>query len=218
MTVRHKLRRYFIAGLVVVTPVGATWLVLSWLFVRLDSILGGPLNRLLPIPIPGLGLLLLVVLILILGWLAYQTVGSQLIRAWDRLLVRFPLTGKIYATSSQIVQTLMGNREHFVRRVVLVPFPTEGSWAIAFVTSEESPAFSAALGEPHVSVFLPTTPNPTSGFLLAVRRDRVRDVSLSVEDAMKLLMSGGAIDLPETGQPRPKGGLDMDRLLSGPDE
>lgn len=218
MSLRARLRRYFIAGLVVITPIGATWLILSWLFLRLDAILGEPLQRLLPFPVPGLGLLLLLAVILLLGWLAYQTVGRRLIRTWDRLLVQFPLTATIYTTTSQIIQMVMGRREKLVRRVVLVPFPTEGSWALAFVTSEESKTVSATLNEPYVNVFMPTTPNPTSGFLIAVRRDRVRHVEISVEDAMKLIISAGAIDRPGAEGVPARGGLDMDRLLSGTDE
>jgi uncharacterized membrane protein len=217
--IRTRLRRYFITGLVVITPIGATWFMLSWLFRRLDAILGVPLQGLLPIRVPGLGLLLLLLLILAVGWLAYQTAGRQLIHAWDGLLGRFPLTAKVYRAATQIVQTIMGSRERLVRRVVLVPFPTEGSWMLGFVTSEESTVISSTLGERHVSVFLPTTPNPTSGFLLAVRRDRLRDIDLTTEEAMKIIVSGGAIDQKESIAPARGGGaLDMDRLLSRVDE
>lgn len=212
MTWRRRLRRYFLTGLVVITPVGATWLILAWLFRRLDAILGEPLQRVMPVRVPGLGLLLLLVVILLVGWLAYQTAGRRLIHAWDRMLVRFPLTAHIYRAASQIAQTLMGQQRRIVQRVVLIPFPTEGSWAVAFVTNEESSA-NDELGESHVHVFLPTTPNPTSGYLLIVRRDRVRDLNLSVEDAMKLIISGGAM-APQPGAISPQErGLDIARLF-----
>jgi len=217
VSVRQRLRRYFITGLVVITPLGATWLVLSWIFVRLDAILGEPLAALLPFRIPGLGLLLLILGILLVGWLAYQTAGRQLIRGWDRLLVRFPLTGKIYTAASQIIQTLMGNEKRVLRRVVLVPFPAEGNWVIGFVTSEESPALSPAVGDGNASVFVPLAP-PTAGLLLVVRRDRLRDSGLTVEEAMKLILSGGAIDLGARLSAARSGALDMDRLLARPDE
>jgi uncharacterized membrane protein len=216
MKMRRRLRRYFITGLVVITPLGATWFVLSWLFVRLDAILGEPLGALLPFRVPGLGLLLLILVILVVGWLAYQTAGHQLIRSWDRLLVRFPLAGRIYAAASQIIQTLMGRDERVIRRVVLVPFPAEGGWAIGFVTAEES-TLSAALGAPHASVFVPLAP-PTAGLLLTVPRDRLRDAPLSVEAAMKLILSGGAVDLGGEAPGPPSGALDMDRLLARRDD
>jgi uncharacterized membrane protein len=208
----QRLRRYFVTGLIVITPVGATWLVLQWIFRRLDSILGGPLAAILPVRVPGLGLFLLLLLILLVGWLAYQTAGRQLINWWDTILVRFPLTARIYRASSQIVQTLMGSQQRIVRRVVLIPFPTDGSWAVAFVTNEGSTVSGFPEGE-YVNVFLPTTPNPTSGYMLMVHKDRIRNADLSVEEAMKLIISGGAVQ-QSTGPPQAApAGLDLARLL-----
>lgn len=212
----QRLRRYFVTGLIVITPVGATWLVLQWIFRRLDSILGGPLSAILPVHIPGLGLFLLLLLILLVGWLAYQTAGRQLINWWDALLVRFPLTARIYRASSQIVQTLMGSQQRIVRRVVLIPFPTDGSWAVAFVTNEGSEVSGFPSGE-YVHVFLPTTPNPTSGYMLVVHKDRVRDADLSVEEAMKLIISGGAVQQGGSTPRDPRAGLDLARLLLDPE-
>lgn len=207
-----RLRRYFVTGLIVITPVGATWLVLQWIFRRLDSILGGPLAAILPVRIPGLGLVLLLALIMLVGWLAYQTAGRQLIHWWDALLVRFPLTARIYRASSQIVQTLMGSQQRVVRQVVLVPFPTEGSWAVAFVTNERSTIGDLA-SEEYANVFLPTTPNPTSGYMLIVRKAQLRDAGLTVEEAMKLIISGGAVQHVATEPAARPAGLDLARLL-----
>lgn len=211
MTWRQRLRRYFVTGLVVITPVGATWLILAWLFRTLDAILGEPLQAVFPVRVPGLGLLLLMVVILLIGWFAYQTVGRQVIHAWDGLLVRFPLTARIYRAASQIAQTLMGQQRRIVQRVVLVPFPTPGSWAVAFLTNEDSNA-SDLLGAPHVHVFLPTTPNPTSGYMLIVRRDLVRDLNMTVEEAIKLIISGGAV-VPLVGTAAAARGLDIAGLF-----
>lgn len=208
----QRFRRYFVTGLIVITPVGATWLVLQWIFRRLDSILGRPLAAVLPVHIPGLGLVLLLVLIVLVGWLAYQTAGRQLINWWDTLLVRFPLTARIYRASSQIVQTLMGSQQRIVRRVVLIPFPTDGSWAVAFVTNEGSEVAGFPTGE-YVHVFLPTTPNPTSGYMLLVHKDRIRNADLSVEDAMKLIISGGAVQQMKQSPQAGPAGLDLARLL-----
>lgn len=212
MTLRQRLRRYFFTGLVVITPIGATWFILSWLFRRLDAILGDPLQAALGLRLPGVGLLLLLLLILLVGWLAYQTAGRQLIRTWDGLLVRFPLTATIYSTVSQFVQTFLGAREHPARRVVLVPYPEEGSWVVGFVTSEETPLVSATVGTPCVHVFVPLAP-PTAGLLLVVPRSRVREVKLSTEEAMKLIVSGGAIAAPGSPSAHVGAGLDMERLV-----
>lgn len=196
MQARRRLRRYFLAGILVITPVGATWIVLSWLFTTLDSFLGEPLSELVKVRIPGAGAALLLLLILVTGWFAYRTIGRRALSAWDAMLSRFPLTARIYRTANQISRTLFGRSQRIVRRVVLVPFPSPGSWAIAFVTSDESPVVSRTMGTPHVNVFLPTTPNPTSGYMLAVQRDQVREVDLTVEEAMKIIISGGAVDDP----------------------
>jgi uncharacterized membrane protein len=149
---------------VVLAPVGATALILRWLFGMLDGILGDPLRRILGWNVPGLGLLLLLLTVLVLGWLAHYTLGHQLIAMWNRFLARFPLTATIYNASSQIVQSFVGDKRRIFLRTVLVPFPTEGSWALGWVTNQPLP--EAVLGEPCRTSL--STPNPTTGWVLVV--------------------------------------------------
>ncbi len=164
MSARRRLRRYFFTGLVVLAPVGATAAILVWLFNTLDAILGTPL---------------LALAILGIGWLATYALGRQLIAWWNNMLARFPIAGRIYNTASQIVQAVLGGGRRVFLRTVLVEFPTPGSYAIGWVTAEQNPAAEAVVGEPCVNVFVATTPNPTSGYLLIVPRTRTRPVDLT---------------------------------------
>lgn len=208
---RRRLRRYFLTGLVVLAPIGATVVILRWLFGTLDSILGDPLRSLMGVNVPGLGLVLLLICVLLLGWLAHYAIGHELIGMWNRFLARFPLTATIYNASSQIVQTFMGEKRKIFLRTVLVPYPTEHTWAIGWVTSERSPFAETVIGEPCVHVFLASTPNPTTGWVLIVPVSQTRPIDLSVEEGMKLLLSGGVV-LPR-GAGEVLEGLDLQALL-----
>jgi len=211
-TVR-RVRRYLLVGLVVTAPVGITVYVLVWAFNTLDAILGTPLQAWLGVRVPGLGFVLLGLSVIVVGWLVHRAVGRQLLHWWNTALVRFPLTGRIYNALSQITQSLVGAERRVFRRTVLVPYPTQDMWAVAFVTNETPDVLSAVAGEPCLNVFVPTTPNPTSGFLLVVPRRMVRELPMSVEDAMKLVISAGALvpggETVTTGRQ----GLDLERLL-----
>jgi len=204
----RRLRRYFLVGLVVIAPVGVTIWILQWLFLRLDAILGVPLRAALGFPIPGLGLVLLALSVIVVGWLAHLAAGRQLLRWWNAALSRFPLVGRLYSAVSQIIQTVLGSRRTLFIRTVLIPYPTEDLWAVAFVTRENPPEMEHILGEPCVNVFVPTTPNPTSGFMLIVPKSKTRDVDTTVEEAMKLVISAGSVQARLT---RP--GLDVESLL-----
>lgn len=209
----RRFRRYFLVGLVVIAPVGLTLFVLRWVFQTLDSILGNPLRDALGFRVPGLGFLLLTVFVVVVGWIVHRAAGRQLLHWWNEALVRFPLTGRIYNAVSQIVQSVVGEHRKLFRRTVLIPYPTDGVWAIAFVTHEEAAVLSRLVGEPCINVFVPSTPNPTTGFMLIVPRARVVETDISVEDAMKLILSGGAVSPSDVATLTRRRGLDLDSLL-----
>lgn len=217
-SIGRRLRRYFLVGLVVIAPVGLTILVLNWVFQKIDSILGVPLQAAIGFRIPGLGVVLLVLFLVLVGWVVHFAAGRQLLHWWNRSLAKFPLTGRIYNAVSQIVQSVVGSRRRLFLRTVMVPYPVEGLWVVAFVTNEEVPELSKAVGEPCLNVFVPTTPNPTSGFMLIVPKSRVRDAGISVEEAMKLVISAGAVT--KIGEPtrRTRPGLDLESLLKDTQE
>lgn len=211
---RGRWRRYFLVGLVVIAPVGVTGWVLAWLFQSIDAILGEPLQAALGFRVWGLGFVLLALLVLLVGWIVHQAVGERLLTWWNEALSKFPVAGKLYHAVSQITQTIMGGQQRLFRRTVLVPYPMEGLWSVGFVTSEEPSHLAETVGEPCVNVFIPTTPNPTSGFMLVVPTRLVRPLDMSVEEAMKLVISAGAL-VPEREGAAPHRGLDVDTLLKG---
>jgi uncharacterized membrane protein len=208
-----RLRRYFLVGLVVIAPVGVTAVVLRWIFETVDAILGEPLQVALGVRIPGLGFVLLGLVVLGVGWVVHRAIGRRVLQIWNQTLVHFPVAGRLYNAASQIIQGLVSDRARIFKRTVLVPYPTDGLWAVGFVTSEQAPVITGLVGVPCVQVFVPTTPNPTSGFLLVVPRDRVVETTISIEDAMKFVISGGAV-VPvggtRLGQRR---GLDLEDLF-----
>lgn len=207
----RRFRQYFIVGLAVVAPLGVTAAVLLWAFRALDGIFGGLLARSAGVRVPGLGVAILLGLVLLVGWAVHHAVGRRLVQAWNAALVRFPLTRRIYSAGSQIVQAMLAGDRRVFTRAVLVPYPTEGLWAVGLVTNERAPLFSAVLGEPCVTVFVPTSFSvPPSGPLLIVPGGRLRSLDVSVEDALKFAVSGGAV-LPAEAPPPP--GLDLGKLL-----
>lgn len=209
----RRLRRYFFTGLVVLAPVGVTAFVLVWIFRTLDEILGGPIRNTLGFRIPGVGFFMLLIVVMVIGWIVHQAAGRQVLHWWNRGLSRFPVTAPIYNAASQIIQTVIGERQRIFRRPVLIPYPTDGMWAIGFVTNEAPLGFAELLGEPCINVFVPTTPNPTSGFMLVVPEARCRALNLSIEEAMKLVISAGAIQPRSTTDVTGRRGLDLDHLL-----
>lgn len=211
-----RIRRYFFVGLIVLAPAGLTAVVLAWIFRQIDDILGEPIEVALGFRIPGLGFLVLGAIIITLGWAVHQAVGRRVLSWWNRALVRFPVTGHLYNAASQIVQSVVSEKRRVFTRTVLIPYPTDGLWAIAFVTAEESPLMSRLVGQPCTHVFVPTTPNPTSGFLLIVPRDRAIPTGLSVEDAMQLVISAGSLSPPDGEEGAARRGLDIDTLFHEP--
>lgn len=211
----RRLRRYLLTGLAVLTPLAITVVALRWLFLTLDAILAGPVEELLGRRVPGLGLLVLVGAVVTIGWLAHYAVGRQLIAWGNALLARFPLTAPIYRTTSQLVQAFMGDRRGVFVRTVLVEFPGTGCHALGWVTAEQNPVAERALGEPCVNVFFASTPNPTTGWLLVVPSRRTIPLDISIEDAVKLVISGGTLQPGGVGADGAPG-LDLAALLRGP--
>jgi uncharacterized membrane protein len=210
--VLRRLRRDFLTGMIVIAPVGVTVVVLMWMFRTIDDILGTPLRAALGVRIPGLGFILLLFAVTLVGWTVRLAAGRQLLFWWNEALSRFPLTGRIYSAISQIVQSVVGEQTKLFRRTVLVPYPTDGMWAVGFVTNLHAPVMSRIVGEPCVNVFVPTTPNPTSGFMLVVPKSKVKETDITIEEAMKLIISAGAVS-PGTEVRMGRRGLDLESLL-----
>jgi uncharacterized membrane protein len=189
----RRLRIQFGAGIVVVVPIVITVLILVWLFNYIDSIAQPVAESLLGRTIPGLGFGILVLLIYLTGLVTTSLIGNRLIRYGESLLARVPLFRYLYTGIRQILQSFATPREGGFLQVVLVEFPKQGMRAIGFVTSESR----VESGEKLLNVFIPTSPNPTSGYLEVVRESDVIRTDISVDDALKMVLSAGKVSLQE---------------------
>ncbi len=216
------LRKYLIAGLLVWLPLAITIWVLLWVLGLLDGIFAnvtGAAANVLPAAagdalrslgeIPGLGVLVLLLLLIGTGVFAANMVGQWWLRQWDRLLHQVPIFKSIYSSVKQVSDTLFSSKGNAFREAVLVEYPREGAWTIAFVTGAPAAEIAPLLGDgqEHVSIYVPTTPNPTSGFFLMVPRARLRPLAMSVDAALKHIISMGVVapNAPVPNPPNPLG-------------
>jgi uncharacterized membrane protein len=191
-----RLRRYWIAGLLVLAPTALTLWVVWKLFTFFDDILGWQL-RARGVSVVGLGFVLLNVLLLLLGFIATNIVGKRLFTLWDRVMNRVPLINKIYATLRQIAELLLGaSGAGAFGRVAIVEFPSAGTWGLGFVTSTVRGEVGEKTGQALCSLFIPSAVNPTTGFLLVVPEHKVTYLDMTPEQAMKMIVSAGALVPP----------------------
>lgn len=194
-----SIRRHLIAGLIVIAPVTATAFVLWWIFHLLDGLLGRFLYPALggligrdTFVIPGLGLLVLFLLLVGIGWAAQRAIGSRVIAWWHLTMERLPLTRRIYGAANRIVRTVFTEESRPFKKAVLVEYPAPGRWSVGFLSS-----VAPAAMQPHVpdavSVFVPTTPNPTSGFLVIVPLKSVVELDMTVDEAFTFILSAGSV-------------------------
>ncbi|MEW6246186.1 MAG: DUF502 domain-containing protein [Nitrospirota bacterium] len=193
ITVRAALKRYFLTGLLVITPIWGTILILKTLFVTVDGILGDMLARIVTpgYYVPGLGIATLVLLIFATGLFAANFIGRQIVALWEDLLNRVPVVRGIYSTLKSMMDILSFTERGEYNRVVLIQFPKNGHYCFAFVTGVTKGEVQDISSDPLVHVYVPTSPNPTSGYFLLVPEREVIPVEISVEEAMKLIVSGG---------------------------
>lgn len=192
------LRKYFIAGLLIWVPIWITVLVIGFLAGILDKSLAllphqyQP-DRLLGFHIPGLGVLFTLLLVFITGVIVTNFFGNKLVTFGEALMNRIPLVRSIYAGSKQIMQTIFKPEGEAFKKVLLVKFPHAQSWSVAFQTSSGFKEAQDKIGEELVTIFIPTTPNPTAGFLMLIPKKDTIDLDMSVEAAFKLIISLGVI-------------------------
>lgn len=210
---RSRLRTYFIAGLIVFLPVAVTISILLWLFRILDGFLGALFALVLGRPVPGLGLVASILVILLTGALVTNVLGRRIVGWFERLMLRIPLARSIYSATKAISDSIFSKRKAAFQRPVLIEWPRRGVYTVGFLTGESAGDAAAAAGRRVFNVFVVTTPNPTTGFLVLVPEDQVLPLDMSVEDALKLVMSGGIVSpaAPGTRPPaemsgRPAGG------------
>ena len=217
-TVVGSLRASFLTGLVVIAPVGLTiwliWSVVGWIdgFVlplvpqayhpdrMIQNLLG--LDPSVQINVRGLGVVIFLIFTIVVGWVAKGFIGRSLIRFAESLVERTPVVRTIYSGIKQISETIFAQSERSFEKACLIEYPRRGIWALGFISTDakgEITARASENGEPMVSVFLPTTPNPTSGFLLFFPKSDVMELDMTVEDAAKLVISAGLVYPPDRG-------------------
>lgn len=192
------LRRYLTAGLLVWVPLGVTILIISFLVDVMDQTLlllpeAARPEAVLGFSVPGLGVLLTVAVVLVTGVIVANLFGRQIVNFGERLLGRIPVAGSIYSGVKQLVETVFSSKGQSFRKVVLVEYPRKGLWTVAFITGEGQGEAQQKTGHDVVNIYVPTTPNPTSGFFLMVPRKDVIELDMSVDDGLKMILSVGVV-------------------------
>ena len=192
ISITAKLRNYFITGIVVLVPIGIT-LYLTKFFISVSSNLIpkeiNP-NNYLPFSVPGLEIFLAIILITFIGYLSLSFIGKKILQLFNDLLKKIPILRTIYSAIGQMAETFAPEREN-KKSVVLIEYPRKGSWAVGFATKDNKGEISKKTNQNLVNVFVPTTPNPTSGFLLMFPKDEVIYLDMTFEEASKFIVSAG---------------------------
>ena len=194
-----RMRNAFLAGLLVLLPVFLTFLIFEWLFRLMDGVTGRWVHLVFGRAVPGLGVLATIIVLLVTGLVTTNLVGRRLVAYGESLIDRAPVVRTIYHASKQIVNAFSRQNTAAFKRVVLVEYPRRGIWSVAFLTGEPEGEMPNRIGKPLVTVLLPTTPNPTSGFLLIVPRDEVIFLDMPVSTGFKLVISGGILSASAHG-------------------
>ena len=203
------MKKYFITGLLIWIPLSITFMVLAWIVGSLDQVIEWLPERLQPrhalgFNIPGAGLLVSVLIVLATGVIAANVIGQKLVSYWEALLARIPVVKSLYYGVKQISDTLFSSTGQAFRKALLVQYPRAGSWTIAFLTGQPGGDAANHLQGEYVSVYVPTTPNPTSGFFLMMAKEDVIELDMSVDDALKYIISMGVVAPPaRSASPRP---------------
>lgn len=191
-----SIRRYLLAGLIVWLPILATFGILSFIIELLDKSIALLPNSYQPeqflgFKLPGLGVVISLVLLFFTGLFATNFLGQRLVVWSESVLDKIPLVRSIYNTSKQVIQAIFGTNSQAFRKVLLVEYPRKGMWSMAFQTGVSNSIVNKHVGSEMVSIFIPTTPNPTSGFLMMVPKSDVLELSMTIDEALKFIISLG---------------------------
>lgn len=202
------MKKYFITGLLIWIPLSITIMVLAWIVGTLDQIVDWLPTSLQPrhvlgFHLPGAGLVFGVLIVFGTGLVAANVIGQKLVRYWEALLARIPVVKSLYYGVKQVSDTLFSSTGQAFRKALLVQYPRRGSWTIAFLTGTPGGDAANHLKGEHVSVYVPTTPNPTSGFFLMMPKDEVVELDMTVDEALKYIISMGVVAPPtRVAEPR----------------
>jgi len=208
---RRHLRGYFLAGVLITAPIGLTtylaWLFIHWVDNQVTPLLPPTYNpeTYLPFSIPGLGLLLVCIGLMLIGAVTAGIAGRMWTRLTENVLNRMPVIRGVYGAIKQIFETVLSQSSESFREVVLFEYPRRGSWAMGFITGRTQGEIQDLTEDDMVNVFLPTTPNPTSGYLLFLPRRELVSLSMTVEEGIKMVVSGGIVTPPDLRPPSQRG-------------
>jgi uncharacterized membrane protein len=205
-----RLRTWFLTGVLIVAPLALTLYVCLAIVGWVDQLIAPlipPQYRPevyfgLPFEVPGTGFIIVVVGLTVIGASAATLLGRYFVRAGDRMLARLPIIRSLYGALKQMFETLLSQKSGAFRQVVLVPFPNPGSWALGFLAGDATASVQRAFDDDMVAVFLPTSPNPTSGYIVFVPRTSIVPIDMTVEEGLKLVVSGGIVAAPAPVSPR----------------
>jgi uncharacterized membrane protein len=220
-----RLRNYFLTGFIVTAPLAITvyivWSFIGWIdsWVKPYIPTAYSPDTYLPFALPGFGLLVAIFAITMIGFLAANIVGRSIVSVGERLLERMPLVRGVYKALKQIFETVLSNKNDMFRQVGLVEYPRKGVWSLVFVATEKMTEINAKLdkdGDPLVAVFMPCTPNPTTGFLMYVHRSEIVLLDMTIEDGAKLIVSAGLVAPEYKRKVVTKDGAPIDVALANP--
>ncbi|MBQ7632786.1 MAG: DUF502 domain-containing protein [Alphaproteobacteria bacterium] len=199
-TFGHRLKNYFFTGVIVAAPVAITIYMSYHLVIWINEITKRlipqqwKIGDFVPYAVPGLGLLILILTLLFIGMLTTGYIGKFFVRLWERVIKKMPVISSIYSLLKQIFETFLSQKSRSFNEVVVVEYPRKGLWSIAFISNNETGGeIVDATGQKLMSIFVPTTPNPTSGFLIFVPEKDVIKLNMSVEDGIKYVISCGIV-------------------------
>ncbi|AOT72156.1 DUF502 domain-containing protein [Geosporobacter ferrireducens] len=193
--IKH-LRNIFITGLFVLVPIFVTLSIVIWLFNRIDAVFREPLELFLGFPLVGIGVILTILIILITGFISTNLLGKKIILFTEAVFKKIPLVNTVYISMKQLTDTLFTSQKNAFKSAVLVEYPSKGIYVIGFITADAAEEINLKTQSDLKSVFIPTTPNPTSGMLVMIPEEDIQFLDLSIEAAIKLIVSGGIL-LPE---------------------
>ncbi len=194
-----RIRGYFLAGILVTAPIGITfyisWLLIRWVDSKVTPLLPTAYNpeTYLHHAVPGMGLIIVFVALTFIGWATAGLLGRLWTRLSEHILARMPVIRSVYGAVKQIIETILKQQSNAFREVVLFEYPRRGSWALGFITGQTQGEVQNLTEEDVVNVFLPTTPNPTSGYLLFIPRRELVILDMTVEEGIKMVVSGGIV-------------------------
>ncbi len=192
------MKKYFITGLLIWIPIAITFMVLAWIVNTLDQIIlwlpdGIQPRKMFGFNIPGIGLILSLAIVLTTGLVAANVLGQKLVQMWEAALARIPVVKSIYYSVKQVSDTLFSSNGQAFRKALLVQYPRQGAWTIAFQTGQPGGDAAHHLHGDYISIYVPTTPNPTSGFFLMMPAADVIELDMSVDEALKYIISMGVV-------------------------